>query len=96
MTIDLVEFALKIKPEQLPEPCMSIAKEIGIEATVKLVNLIGGEVLYIPKLKYLTIPIRKEMIIKEFDGYNYKTLAKKYDVSERWVREIVKKNKEHK
>lgn len=89
---NLVDFALKLRPEQLPEPCMSIATEIGIESTIKLVNLIGGELLYLPKLKSLTMPIRKEMIVKEFNGYNYKFLAEKYGFSERWVRVIVKES----
>ena len=34
----------------------------------------------------------KEMIIKEYDGTNVKTLAKKYDCSEKSVRRIIKES----
>ena len=33
----------------------------------------------------------KEKILTEFNGKNYRELAQKYEYSERWVREIVKK-----
>ena len=47
----------------------------------------------------LNFPVRffdtqcvKEMIIKEYDGTNVKTLAKKYDYSEKSVRRIIKES----
>lgn len=66
-----------------------IAEYIGVDAYKKLVYLCGGELLYIPKLSKLTRDERNRNLISEFDGKNYRQLAKKYSLSERRVREIV-------
>ena len=49
----------------------------------------GGFNLYIP----LQRPDYKERIKAEFNGYNYDTLAYKYNTTPKNVREIVKKDK---
>ena len=53
----------------------------------KICKKYGGISLYIPKVS----PYAKENIIKEFNGANYAFLAYKYNLSERAVREIVKR-----
>ena len=61
--------------------------------------MIGGEWIrelkleqpgvYFPKLDSALAEIRNQRIRAEFDGYNQKTLAIKYGITERWVYEIV-------
>ena len=66
----------------------NIAQAIGPENFVKLAEVVGGATIYIPKPESLTRPVRDARIKEEFNGYNHLELARKYDVTERWVRQI--------
>jgi Mor family transcriptional regulator len=66
----------------------NIAQAIGPENFVKLAEVVGGATIYIPKPESLTRPVRDARIKAEFNGYNHLELARKYDVTERWVRQI--------
>lgn len=65
-----------------------IAKAIGVENFYKLAEVIGGTTIYIPRAESITRPVRDAHIKEEFNGFNHCELAKKYDVTERWVREL--------
>ncbi|MPM43791.1 hypothetical protein SDC9_90468 [bioreactor metagenome] len=65
-----------------------IAEAIGIENFYKLAETVGGATVYIPKPESLVRPVRDARIKKEFNGYNHAQLAKRYDVTERWVRQL--------
>ena len=66
-----------------------IAETIGLEAYLKLVKIYGGTNIYIAKIDKL-LSIKRDMeIVKRFNGYNYKSLANQYRLSERAVREII-------
>lgn len=75
--------------EMLPEgPYKQIAEAIGPENFYRLAEVVGGTTIYIPKPESLTRPVRDAHIKKEFTGYNHQELARKYGVTERWVRHI--------
>ncbi|ASN72388.1 hypothetical protein 10S7_11 [uncultured Caudovirales phage] len=65
-----------------------IAEEIGVLNFLKVAKLVGGTTFYIPKAESLMRPVRDLHIKKEFNGYNHLELAQRYDVTERWVRQI--------
>lgn len=65
-----------------------IAEVVGIEGLYRLTKKIGGQTVYIPKTETIIRPIRDAHIKAEFNGFNHNMLAKKYDVTERWVREL--------
>lgn len=69
-----------------------IAEEIGVENILKLSKIIGGTTFYLPREDRLLLPLRDKKILEEYNGYNTLELAKKYEVSQRWVRQIVAKN----
>ena len=83
------EWIRELKLEQLPSPYPGIAEAIGLENTLKLAILVQGTGVYFPKLDSALAEIRNQRIRAEFDGYNQKTLAIKYGITERWVYEIV-------
>lgn len=68
--------------------CIEFSRLIGFENTMKLIKTFGGSEVYIPKLDSLQRDKRDAAICKEFNGYNYRELAKKYTLSERQIREI--------
>lgn len=65
-----------------------IAAAIGPENFVKLAEVVGGATIYIPKPESLTRPVRDARIKEQFNGYNHLELARKYDVTVRWVRQL--------
>ena len=75
--------------EMLPDGLYrQIAEEIGIENFYRLTKLVGGESIYIIKPDSFVRPDRDIRIKAEFNGYNHTELAKKYGVTERWVRQL--------
>jgi len=67
----------------------AIADTIGIEAYISLVKNYGGTSIYVLKEDSLVKDIRDKMIREEFDGGNYVYLAKKYNLSDRTIRDII-------
>ena len=65
-----------------------IAEEIGVSNFYKLAEVVGGATVYIPKPESILRPARDARIKGEFNGYNHPQLAKKYGVTERWVRQL--------
>ena len=66
-----------------------IAEIIGIDAYIKLVRNFGGTSIYIWKQDSLIKDIRDKKIRSEFNGSNYSLLAKKYNLTDRTIRDIV-------
>lgn len=65
-----------------------IAEAIGISNLIKLSELIGGTTSYFPKSESFLRPVRDMRIKEEFNGCNHQELAIKYNVTERWVRQL--------
>ena len=77
--------------DDLNEKERSMAETIGMDAYRALVMEYGGaDPLYIPKAESLTAPIRNRLILEEYDGVNAYELAKKYGLTEAYIRLLVK------
>lgn len=76
--------------EQFPEPYQTMAREIGVRNTIKLARHFAGMGMYFPKLDDALAVVRNKRIKEEFNGSNYKDLARKYNLTERWIYEILK------
>ncbi|WP_243109429.1 Mor transcription activator family protein [Anaerophilus nitritogenes] len=64
-----------------------ISDLIGRENTKKLMKEFGGSSIYIPREDRVS---RNKRIIKEYNGYNSRALAKKYDLCHKTIQKIVK------
>ena len=73
----------------LPEPLQEWAEIVGVRGAVRLAESVGGEYRYIPKVDKLLIRMRDTRIRREFTGGNLRPLARKYKLSETWIREII-------
>ena len=89
MDYDISTILADITPEELPFPYSKIAREINVETAIKLAEIVQGCSYSFPKLDEIIRKKRNEQIIKEFDGYNIKELALKYNLTDRWIRELV-------
>jgi Mor family transcriptional regulator len=83
-----------LKPEDLPEPYRAISEMIGMENTLKLADKFQGMAIYLPKLDAVLRKIRDERIKAEFNGANYRELARKYGLTEVWVRQLISSDRE--
>lgn len=74
--------------DMIPEQYRELADIIGIVNFIKLAKILGGKTVYIPKADSFLRPARDINIKKEFNGFNQAELARKYNLSERWIDEI--------
>ncbi|MBP3812330.1 MAG: hypothetical protein J6E49_04370 [Acidaminococcaceae bacterium] len=75
--------------KDLPEQLQEVLRLTGLENFVELCFLMSGTTLYIPKLDRIVSPARARLLAREFNGGNYAQLAKKFDITETWVRQTI-------
>ncbi len=80
---------VNLKLDDLTGEQKELARVLGIDIYLKLVEKFGGCSIYIAKEDKIQSAIRDSKIKAEFNGYNYKYLAKKYHLSERRVRDVI-------
>ena len=89
------ELLLQLRLEDLRGDARDLAELIGLDNYLKLVEVYGGTGrLYIPQPDILIIPVRDELIRREYDGDNLYALCSKWDLSETTVRKIVQSKAE--
>ena len=85
------ELLENIQIEDLRDRDRELAETIGMDAWRKLIDVYGGTGrMYIPQVDMVVIPIRDQLIRREFNGDNFYELARKWNMTERSIREIVK------
>ena len=75
--------------ESLDGEQREIAECVGIDGYRKLVENFGGTSVYIQKSDKTAKNLRDEKIKAQFNGGNYKALARKFNLSESAVRKIL-------
>ncbi len=76
--------------DDIPERYRDIAEIIGIEAYAKLSDYARGDKIYFPKVETIVMSARNRHIRKEYNGYNQKELAERYDMTIQQVNNILK------
>lgn len=76
--------------EDIGERYREIALLIGIKKFILLSNYARGDELYFPKVENVVSPARNRRIKKEFNGYNGKELADRYNLTIKQIQNIVK------
>lgn len=84
---------MDFKISDLPEQFEDIANKIGLENMSILIKEFGGSSVYFPTEKMIYKDARNRNIINEFNGFNYKELATKYNISVSYTRSIINKGK---
>lgn len=79
---------MEIEKSDLKEPYASMAEMIGLENVLKLAEMFGGEMIYLPKLDGIMRSVRNKEIREKFNGYNFKDLAKEYGITDVAIRLI--------
>ena len=84
---------MKLKISDLPTQFENIALELGIDSIKALFREFGGTSVYFPTEKMIYKCARDRAIISEYNGFNHKDLAVKYNMSESYIRAIINKHK---
>ena len=66
-----------------------ISAELGMDIAISIYKMFKGQQINFPMRLFNPAQIQKR-ILEEYDGTNIKSLAKKYDYSEKTVRRIIR------
>lgn len=67
----------------------ALAECLGLEAYKRLLIMYAGSTFTVRMPDKITIPLRNRRIRSEFNGYNWGELARKYNLHEKTIRNIV-------
>ncbi|MFR4164039.1 MAG: Mor transcription activator family protein [Paraclostridium sordellii] len=84
---------MELKISDLPPQFENIAIRIGIDITKVLFEEFGGTSVYFPTEKMIYKEARDREILSKFNGFNIKELAINYNMSESYVRAIIRQKK---
>lgn len=76
----------RIRIQDLYGEQRDIAELIGLDNYIKMSKQFGGDSIYIQKYSEVVKIQRNSEIREKFNGYNSESLAKQYDLSERYIR----------
>lgn len=83
------EIAKELSADMIPEGIWrTLAEEIGAYNVIKVMELINGDSVYVPKPDRTLVPARDAKIKREFNGYNFENLARKYGLSTNYIRTL--------
>ena len=84
---------MELKISDLPPQFENIAMRIGIDITKVLFEEFWGTSVYFPTEKMIYKEARDREIISEYNGFNHKELAVKFNMSESYIRAIINRHK---
>lgn len=79
----------ELRDEHIPEDLYWLYELVGMERFLKIIDTAGGEFLYFPKRSTLERALRRQAIVKEYDGTNLRQLSRKYGLTDRHIRTIL-------
>lgn len=95
MSDGLKDIAATMSIDELPESYQAVAEIVGVENALRLAQHLGGLSYYYPRLDSLLRDKRDAKIRAEFTGANHRALARKYNLTESWIRIIIQKKPAH-
>ena len=76
--------------DDIGERYREIVELIGIRMFILLSNYSRGDELYFPKVENVVAPARNRRIKKEYNGYNMKELADRYNLTVKQIQNVLK------
>lgn len=84
------ELAADTRAEDIGEKYREIVELIGVRAFILMSEYAQGDEVYFPKLENVLAPARNRRIKREFNGFNTKELAARYNLTIKQVWNILK------
>lgn len=89
---DLEEWMEELTNEYIPERLHPLVEMVGVRMFLELCSFYGGSNVYLPTTNVLIAPLRDQRIRQEYNGENRMELGRKYRLSERQIRHILRKD----
>jgi len=86
----IIRLAAQRHPDAILQPFDALMGMEGVDAIYTLCENIGGATVYIPSVRKIFAACLEKEAMREFDGYNYEKLARKYGFSERHLRRLLR------
>lgn len=80
---------MDVEIKDIPESMINMVDIVGIRKFLEITKIYGGSSVYIPLYKSIIRPARDRDIIKKYNGFNEKQLAKMYKISVYNVKRII-------
>ena len=77
-------------PSDILQPYDALMNLEGFDAIYALCENLGGATVYVPSARKIFTECLTKEALREFNGYNYKSLAMKYGFTERHMRRLLK------
>lgn len=85
------ELAAELSMDDIPDNHIPLAELIGLDNFILLCDYVKGDELYFPQVDKILIPARNRRIRKEYNGYNKRELARKYNLTISQINVITRK-----
>jgi Mor family transcriptional regulator len=82
------EWVKELKIEDVPRAFRPLVETLGIEGAAKLSNAYPGMSIYVPKPETLFERLRNDLIRRDLRTMSYREVARKYGLTEQWIRQI--------
>lgn len=80
---------IQIREQDVPENLYWLYEIVGMDKFRRIIDVAGGEFIYLPQRKTLCKEQIRAQIRAEYDGRNIAELAHRYGYSERHIRSII-------
>ena len=80
---------MDVEIKDIPENMINMVNIVGIVKFLEITKIYGGASVYIPLYKSIIRPARDRDIIKKYNGFNEKELAKMYNISVYNIKRII-------
>lgn len=84
---------MDLKISDLPPQFENIALKLGLDKAKLLFKEFGGTSVYFPTEKMIYKEARDREILLDYNGFNVRDLAAKYNMSESYIRSIIRQKK---
>lgn len=81
---------MEIKKEDVSNILRPMMEIVGMEDFIEIVKVYGGDTIYIPTYKALTIQERNREINTAYNGFNAKELSQTYELSVSQIHRIAR------
>jgi len=89
MDKQILRQAAERHPSAILQPYDILMEQSGFDTLYTLWETLGSTTIYVPSIRRMLMDCLAKEAIREFNGYNYKDLAKKYGFSERHLRRLL-------
>ena len=93
MNKEMLKNAATKHPGSVLRPFDALMEKIGFDSLYEIIDEFGGSIIYIPAKRKVFKGCLMNEIHSEFDGENYRYLAKKYDYSVKGIRDALNPKK---